>query len=93
MCKLDFLNKLNQIPVVESSASCGELDYVLIQNTEDNRKVLSEMGMTEAEYNEMTIDDIEDDELLDITFFACEKLGAAGWHGEKGFLTEEQARE
>lgn len=82
------LNKLNDIEVCEYSCMGGELEYVLVENTDDNRKKLRQLGMEEKDYKSMVSDD---NKTLDISIFACDKLGAEGWQKEHGFLTMDQA--
>ena len=86
---MNKLNVINKIKVVDYSCSDGELEYVLIADTEKNKEILKTLGMTELDYKEM----YPEDGALDITVFAVDKLGAVGWHREHGFLTYEQAKE
>lgn len=75
------LEKLNQIPVIDFSCSGEELEYVLIENTEENIAMLKEMGMTEKDEGYM----IDDEETIDISYFAFYKLGATYWSSVSGF--------
>jgi hypothetical protein len=80
-----LLKRLNEIPIIESSCSCGDLDYVLIENTKENRTILKELGMHEEDEAYM-IDDEEGP--IEISFFAFEKLGAEWWNSKTRFGLE-----
>lgn len=87
---MDKLSELNKIPVIESSCSGNELEYVLIANTEENQKALKALGVTQSDLEDMGSDD---EDTLDITMFAFQRLGADGWQMKYGFLTLKQAKE
>lgn len=82
---MNNLEKLNQISVVDFSISGGELEYVLIEDTEENRSMLREMGMSEEDEDYM----VDDGETIDIAYFAFNKLGATYWSSARGFLSKE----
>jgi len=69
------LKMLNNIEVVESSISNGECEYILIDNNEDNRGVLNDLGITNEELEEWT-----DEEYIDISEIGF-KL--ANWYSTK----------
>lgn len=80
---MDKLEKLNLIPIEDFSASCGELEYIHIEDTEENRTILKGLGSTEEDLKEMASEGI-----LDIMNFAWEKLGAEYWSQTDGFTYE-----
>ena len=82
---MNKLEKLNQIPVIDFSISGGELEYVLIEDTEENRSILRDMGMSEEDEYYM----INDGETIDIACFAFDTLGAKYWSSTRGFLSKE----
>lgn len=51
MSKLDILNSIG---IEDHSAACGELEYILIKNTPENRERLFKIGATEHEVNDST---------------------------------------
>lgn len=51
MTKREQINLLNSMEIEESSASCGELDYILVADNETNRDILHNLGMTDEEIN------------------------------------------
>lgn len=61
------LDILNSLALEDHSAACGELEYVLIKNTPENREALQKIGASEKEINEAT-DDIS--ETIDISCIA-----------------------
>ncbi|ALR90237.1 hypothetical protein [Clostridium butyricum] len=58
------LEVLNSLEIVECSGSCGELEYILIENSEANIDALKKIGITNHEIEEEC--NLEDD-LLDIS--------------------------
>jgi hypothetical protein len=84
---MDKLELLNSLEVVESSCNDGCCEYVLIKDTEENREVLKELGADEDDIKRM--DPFGDGELLDITIFAFEELGAEWFQSEVGFSYQE----
>lgn len=85
---MDKLKELNQIQILDYSVSNGELEYIMIENTEENRDILTRIGATKEDFEEMEFDN--DDTLLDITLFPFSKLDAAHWDSENGFTTLQQ---
>lgn len=75
------LKKLNKLEVIDSSGSFGEIEYILIANTEENISILKELGMTEEDEGYM----IDDDESIEISYFAFNKLEATYWNSKRGF--------
>ena len=80
------LCELNKLKVIDWSCSAGEIEYVCIANTEENREALKQIGMT---YEEMIDAAGNDEGVLDITNFAFYTLGADWYWHEKGFGIEE----
>jgi hypothetical protein len=80
---MDKLELLNEIKVVESSCGDGCCEYVLVDNSEENREILKELGADEDDIKSM--DPLGDGELLDITLFAFEVIGAEWFQSGVGF--------
>jgi len=76
------LDELNKLDVVDWDCNNGELVYVHIEDTPQNRSILLELGATTEEIKEMV--DEQDCE-LDITTFAIGKLEADWYIHGKGF--------
>ncbi len=83
------LNKLNSIPVTEYSCMGDELEYVFVENTDENRRTLRKLGMTADDYGQMVSND---GQTMEISYFALDRLGAAGWEKDYGFLTYNDAK-
>lgn len=86
---MDKLEILNKIPAVDYSCVSKELEYVQIENIENNRKILRSLGVEEEELSRAIV---EEEDVIDIVGIAC-NFGAVGWQKGYGFLTEEQAKE
>lgn len=82
MIKLD---KLNKIEVLDFDVDSGDLVYVNIEDSPENREVLIELGATMEEIEEMKngLDELDE---LDISTFAIEKCGANYYQHGEGFL-------
>lgn len=76
------INLLNTIPVEDWDCGHDEIVYIRVADSESNRKVLTELGATETDFNDMAIDD---DGMLDISFFAFEHTDAEWWCNSRGF--------
>lgn len=81
---MDKLAVLNKIPVYDYSVSSGEVEYVTIENTEENRDILKSIGASEEDITGMTCGDPSSDD-LDITFFAFNLCDAGWWSPNDGF--------
>jgi hypothetical protein len=53
---MNKLELINSIEVIEDSASCGELEYVLVANTPENREKLLLIGVPQQEIEDATDD-------------------------------------
>jgi hypothetical protein len=84
---MDKLEKLNELEVIESSCSDGCCEYVMIENLEENREALKELGADE--YDIRSMDPYGDGEMLDITRFAFEELDAGWFQSGEGFSYDE----
>jgi hypothetical protein len=84
---MDKLAKLNEIEVIESSCNDGCCEYVLIENSKENRESLKELGADEHDIRNM--DPYGDGKVLDIKRFAFEELNAGWFQSDKGFSYEE----
>ncbi|WP_252237484.1 hypothetical protein [Clostridium sp. ZBS17] len=58
------LKVLNSLEIVESSGSCGEIEYILIENNQANIDFLKTIGITDWEIEEECN---SEDDLLDIS--------------------------
>lgn len=87
--KIEALNKLE---VIETSFSCGELEYVLAEKSEGNVKLLLDAGFTKEEIEEATGNDELD---IDLSTLALNFTEATNWSKAKGFFywSEEAAHE
>jgi len=83
--KQAMIDALNSLEVIDWSSSCGELEYVVAANTEENRKVLLDAGFTEEQINEAT-DGGETD--IDLTMLAMYYADAVWWSPKDGFSLE-----
>ncbi|UED70751.1 hypothetical protein [Brevibacillus sp. HD3.3A] len=79
---MNKLELINSIDVIEDSASCGELEYVLVANTPENREKLLQTGVTQQEIDEAT-DDL-DGETIDISSIGFTYTGAKWYEGRLG---------
>ena len=86
-----MVGALNSLTVVDWSASCGELEYVLAANTEENRKVLLESGFTAEQLAEAT--DGLDENDIDLTCLAVNYAGVFCWTKTMGFVSEDEYNE
>jgi len=80
-----MVDALNSLIVDDWSASCGELEYVLAENSEENRKILLEAGFTEEQLNKATDGGRTD---IDLTLLARYYTDAVWWDENEGFKTE-----
>ncbi|MBV6717269.1 hypothetical protein [Paenibacillus chitinolyticus] len=65
---IDKLKILNSIPVVETSASGGELEYVLIENNDSNFEKMKQLGIIGIEINDHLSDDGETIDISSLAF-------------------------
>jgi hypothetical protein len=79
---MNKLQLINSIPILEDSASCGELEYVLVQDNAENREKLRMIGVPDVEISEMS-----NGEEIDIAGFGFVYCGAK-WFEKRlgGFL-------
>ena len=85
---MNKLEMLNSLEVVAWSARGKEVDYVLVNNTEFNRKVLAECGATNKDLYRMATTftaGFPDYDYLDISLFAWEHTEANCWNLNDGF--------
>ena len=85
---MNKLEMLNSLEVVAWSASGKEVDYVLVNNTEFNRKILVACGATNKDLDRMSTTftaGFPDDGELDISLFAWEHTEANSWNLNDGF--------
>lgn len=80
-----MIDVLNSLEVIDWSSSCGELEYVVAANTEENRKVLLDAGFTAEQIDEAT-DGGETD--IDLTMLAMYYADAVWWSKKDGFSLE-----
>lgn len=85
---MDKIKILNSMEIIESSVGCGEVEYILVENSKENIKLLKSIGASDKDIEHMRDD--EGSEELEIAQFAFEKTEAFAWHSETGFMTREQ---
>lgn len=76
------IDLLNTISVEDWDCGDNEIVYIRVADSESNRKILTELGATETDFQDMAIDD---DGMLDISFFAFEHTDAEWWCNSRGF--------
>ena len=82
------LDKLNKMEVLDYDIDSDKtVIYIHIQDSEENRKALFELGATEEDMKTMLCG-MEDTGCLDITEFAFFKLGAEFWSIKNGFSVD-----
>lgn len=77
--KLRAIDLFNQMQMEEVSASCGEIEYILVLKNEKNIKILHEIGFSDNEINEECYSE-EDCEYMDISSIAFKY--ADGFNGK-----------
>jgi hypothetical protein len=80
MNKIDVLNSLE---VLDYDANGGELEYLIVPNTEENRVKLLEIGTPSDELQDAITDDGEG---IDISMI-CFEYGGAKWFKPKSGFT------
>ena len=73
---------LNSIPVEDWDCVGDEILYIRVSDDAGNRKILTDLGATETDLDNMAIGT---DGLLDITLFAFEHTDAEWWKHDIGF--------
>jgi len=86
-----MIEALNSLEVVDWSASCGELEYVLAAPTEENIKTLLEAGFTHEMINEAQ-DGFPDND-IDLAYLAVNYARIYCWHKDRGFIEEDELNE
>ena len=82
--KLDLINSM--IVSEGDSDTDGSMIYVLVDDTEENVKVLEELGATEEDFKTMRVNENDEEyKNLDICSFAFNKLAADRWSKKEGF--------
>mgnify|MGYP001385376870 CR=1 FL=1 len=84
-CMIDALNSLE---INEWSASCGELEYVLAEGTEENVQTLLEGGFKKEMVLEAQGGFPDND--IDLTHLAFNYAGIYCWHKDIGFCEEDE---
>lgn len=65
-----IIDLFNQMKIEEVSASCGEIEYILVANNNENIDTLHKIGITDEDIKELGYCEDLDDEYIDITTFA-----------------------
>lgn len=78
---MDKLKIINSMPLADFSVAGGEVEYVIVKESNKILEALREMGMTDDDYENMT----DEDGYLDLSYFAFNKLGANRWNSRTGF--------
>src|SRR5690606_37268711 len=86
-----MIEALNSLEVVDWSASCGELEYVIAASTEENIKALMAAGFTQKMIEE-AMDGLDDND-IDLTHLAVNYAGIYCWHKDRGFVVEDELNE
>lgn len=73
MANMEKLKLINSMPVIESDACSGELQYVYVENSQTNRDILKQIGVSEDEMSEMTD---TNQELIDVSAIGFSYCGA-----------------
>lgn len=81
-----MVKALNSLKIVDFSASGGELEYVLAENSKENKKVLMEAGFAENDIQQAM--DHQDDNNIDLTYLAVNIANIYCWIKGKGFVEE-----
>lgn len=76
------LDVINSIDVIDSSASSGELEYVLVADSPETRKKLIEIGASEKEIADATCDMFEGS--IDISVIGFSYTGAKWYEDSLG---------
>lgn len=82
---MDKLALLNKIPVVDYEFFHGYVGYIAVENNEENRQTLRELGATEEDLIDMAGGNIKND-TLDIAGFGFNICGAKHWSSTEGFV-------
>ncbi|MGF7046368.1 hypothetical protein J2T13_000844 [Paenibacillus sp. DS2015] len=88
MTNQEKLNVLNSIAVVDYSASSGELEYVEVANSEENRMKLKSIGVPDFEVEANT-----EKEIIEISSIGFEFTDAVWFQGGIGFLLDVPSEE
>lgn len=80
---LDNIMRLNQMKIIDYGCSIGEVDFILVENNEENTNILESLGATAAEISDMQRYKVSKE--LDITFFAFGLNGIDYWCHNEGF--------
>lgn len=85
-----MIEALNSLEVVDWSASCGELEYVIADKTDENVRTLLEAG-----FSKEMIDEASDsfDEEIDLIYLAVNFANIYCWHKDRGFVEEDELNE
>lgn len=82
---MNDLENLNKLEVIDYDVDTNKaLIYVHVEDNEENRKTLTELGATEYDFIVMK-KGLERDNVLDITLFAFANLSAEYWSIKNGF--------
>ena len=65
-----IIDLFNRMRIEEVSASCGEIEYILVANNYENIDTLHKIGITDEDIKELGYCEDLDDEYIDISTFA-----------------------
>ena len=82
---LKKLEAINSLPLVDYSINLGEVEYVYVENSMTNRKILLSAGFTEAELNDKQVDN---DTVLNMGYLAFNS-GATWFDQLNGFSIDD----
>lgn len=80
---LDNIMRLNQMKIIDYGCSIGEVDFILVENNEENTNILKSIGATADEISSMQKD--KESKELDIISFAFGLKGIDYWCHNEGF--------
>lgn len=86
---LDNIMRLNQMKIADYACSIGEVDFILVENNEENTNVLKSLGATTDEISNMIVG-MEAKE-LDITSFSFGLEEVDYWCHDEGFGSYEKS--
>lgn len=93
MDKKKLLKVLNSLEIEEWSIDYGECEYVLVEDNDENRNILMEVGLTEEAIDKYAYEgyiDISIEGYIDISMIAWEHTNANWWSSETGFMQKKE---
>ena len=82
---MNKLEALNSLEVTDLSSSCGELEYVIAADTDENQQILRDAGFTQDQINHANDDGTAD---IDLCILAGYLFNGFTWCKSCGFRPE-----